>query len=142
MRHEDVSCLPRFRLHYAYHPYLTIEDPPSYLNTDKAVRVRIHQRYPRYAEQKCVETLLDTFPRSNAFLFTYGDVVPRNTVAGQYGHTVGVIGYELAGRYLDYWEYANIMKPSMGDNWQSWMDHTASQRWDLTRITAARRALS
>ncbi|KAK3176922.1 hypothetical protein OEA41_008248 [Lepraria neglecta] len=118
-----------------------LEDPPRSLYTDEAVRVRIHQRYLHYAGQRYAETLLDMLPQSSASIFTHGDVAPRNIMVDQSGHVTGIIDWELAGWYPDYWEYANIMKPSMDDNWQSWMDYTAIQRWDLKGIIAARRVL-
>lgn len=80
-------------------------------------------------------------PRSNVSLFTHGDVAPRNIMVDESGHITGIIDWEQAGWYPDYWEYANIMKPSRDKDWQSWMDRTATQRWDLPGITAARRVL-
>jgi hypothetical protein len=56
-------------------------------------------------------------------------------------HITGIIYWELAGWYPDYWEYANIMKPSGDADWQSWMHRTAPQQWDITGIMAARRVL-
>ena len=53
----------------------------------------------------------------------------------------GIIDWELAGWYPEYWEYANIMKPTRDKDWQSWMDRTAPQRWDLSGLVAARRVL-
>jgi hypothetical protein len=59
----------------------------------------------------------------------------------QSGHITGIIDWELAGWYPDYWEYANIMKPTTEENWQTWMDRTAPQQWDLSGLVAARRVL-
>ena len=78
-------------------------------------------------------------PQSNS---SYSqDVAPRNIMVDQSGHIAGIIDWELAGWYPDYWEHANMMKPSMDDDWQSWKENAAPQQWDLTGITAARRVL-
>jgi len=118
-----------------------LEDPPRSLHTDEAVRIRIHQRYLRYHGQRYADTLLSILPRSSDSLFTHGDVAPRNIMVDGSGHITGIIDWELAGWYPDYWEYANIMKPSRDKDWQSWMDRTATHLWDLSGITAARRVL-
>ncbi len=118
-----------------------LEDPPRFLHTDEAVRVRIHQRYLRYYGERYADTLLSMLPRSNVSVFAHGDIAPRNIMVDESGHITGIIDWELAGWYPDYWEYANIMKPSQDKDWQSWMDRTAIQRWDLSGIIAARRVL-
>ncbi|KAI9666807.1 MAG: hypothetical protein M1831_001583 [Alyxoria varia] len=117
------------------------EDPPRPLHTDEAVRVRIHQRYLRNHGERYADTLLSMLPRSSVSAFTHGDVAPRNIMVDESGHITGIIDWELAGWYPDYWEYANIWKPSGDQDWQSWMERTAPQRWDLSGITAARRVL-
>ncbi|MCJ1479825.1 hypothetical protein MMC13_008511 [Lambiella insularis] len=117
------------------------DDPPKALCTDEALRHRIHQRYLHYAGQQYADALPTMLPRSHASVFTHGDVAPRNIMVDQSGHITGIIDWELAGWYPDYWEYINIMKPSIDNDWQTWMDRTARQRWDITGIVAARRVL-
>ncbi|MCJ1402549.1 hypothetical protein MMC11_005769 [Xylographa trunciseda] len=118
-----------------------LDDPPKPLCTEEALRDRIHQRYLRYAAQRYADTLPSMLPRSNVSVFHHGDIAPRNIMVDESGHITGIIDWELAGWYPDYWEYRNIMKPSMDDDWQVWMNHTAPQQWDLTGIVAARRVL-
>ena len=118
-----------------------LEDPPSPLYSDEAVRVRIHQRYLRYFGERYAATLPTMLPQSKVSLFTHGDVAPRNIMVDENGNITGILDWELAGWYPEYWEYANIMKPSVDEDWQSWMDRTATQRWDLSGIIAARRVL-
>ena len=118
-----------------------LEDSPRSLDSDEAIRIRIYQRYLRYHGQRYADTLPDMLPRSKVSLFTHGDVAPRNIMVDESGHVTGIIDWELAGWYPDYWEYANIMKPSPDQDWQSWMERTATQRYDLSGINAARRVL-
>ena len=118
-----------------------LQDPLTSLNTDEAVRVRIHQRYLHYWGERYADTLPSMLPRSNISLFTHGDVAPRNIMMDEDCHITGIIDWEQAGWYPDYWEYANILKPSRDKDWQSWMDRTATQQWDLSGITASRRVL-
>ena len=117
------------------------EDSPSSLNTDEAVRIRIHQRYLRYHGERYADKLLSMLPQSKVSLFTHGDVAPRNILVDESYRITGIVDWELAGWYPEYWEYANIMKPSRDKDWQSWMDRTAMRRWDLSGIIAARRVL-
>ena len=118
-----------------------LEDPPRSLYTDEAVRHRIYQRYLRYYGLRYADSLLSMLPQSKVSLFTHGDVAPRNIMVDKDYRITGIIDWELAGWYPEYWEYANIMKPTRDQDWQSWMDRTAMQRWDLSGIIAARRVL-
>lgn len=57
------------------------------------------------------------------------------------GRITGVVDWGNAGWYPDYWEYANIMKPSRDEDWMAWMDFTKPLEWDITGINKARRVL-
>ncbi|KAL9104784.1 MAG: hypothetical protein Q9163_000334 [Psora crenata] len=118
-----------------------LEYPPRHIYTDEAVRVRIYQRYIYYYGRRYADELLSMLPQSKVSLFTHGDVAPRNIMVNKDCRITGIIDWELAGWYPEYWEYANIMKPTVDIDWQSWMDRTAIQRWDLSGIKAARRVL-
>ena len=117
------------------------EDPARPLVTDEAIRQRIHERYLLFAGQRYADTLVHMLPRSSSAVFTHGDVAPRNIMVDSDFQITAILDWELAGWYPDYWEYANIMKPSMDDDWQQWMDRTAPRKWDLSGIDAARRVL-
>ena len=118
-----------------------LEDPPRSLETDEALRIRIYQRYLHYNGRRYADELPSMLPRSKVSLFTHGDVAPRNIMVDESCRITGIIDWELAGWYPEYWEYANIMKPTRDKDWQSWMDRTAPQRWDLSGLVAARRVL-
>ncbi len=118
-----------------------LEDPPRTFCTDEAVRVRIHQRYLHYYGERYADKLLSMLPQSKVPLFTHGNVAPRNILVDEDCRITGIVDWELAGWYPEYWEYANIMKPSRDKDWQSWMNRTAMHRWDLSGIIAARRVL-
>ncbi|OQE28227.1 hypothetical protein PENFLA_c005G10800 [Penicillium flavigenum] len=69
------------------------------------------------------------------------DIAPRNILVDEENNATGVIDWEYAGWYPEYWEYAQIMRPAFGGDWSVWMDKTAPQRWDLGGINAARKVL-
>jgi hypothetical protein len=57
------------------------------------------------------------------------------------GQITAILDWERAGWYPEYWEFANIMKPSNDWDWMRWMDHTKPVEWDITGIAKARRVL-
>lgn len=119
-----------------------LDEPPKPLLTDDDVRGRIYKRYLRYAGRRYEKELPDMLPRSSRSVFTHADIAPRNIMVDEGHHITGILDWELAGWYPDYWEYAQVMRPAcrLGD-WQKWMDHTAPQKWDISSINAARRVL-
>ncbi|KAI9810371.1 MAG: hypothetical protein M1826_003647 [Phylliscum demangeonii] len=119
-----------------------LKTPPTALQTDQDVRSRIYRRYRHFNGQRYADTLPDMLPRSPQSVFTHGDIAPRNILVDSRTYEVtGVVDWECAGWYPDYWEYANIMKPSSNHDWQRWMERTAPQKWDISGIVAARRVL-
>lgn len=48
-------------------------------------------------------------------------------------NVTGVIDWEYAGWYPEYWEYAQIMRLVVWGDWSVWMDKTAPQRWVLPK---------
>lgn len=118
-----------------------LEDPPTPLLDDDALRARIFQRYHHFYGRRFTEELPNMLPRSNISVFTHGDIAPQNIMVDEFNRITGIIDWESAGWYPDYWEYANIMKPRTETNWAEWMDYTAPQKWDISGIKAARRVL-
>lgn len=114
---------------------------PTPLKDDTAVRARIYQRYLYHNGRLHAEDLPAMLPRSNLSVFTHGDIAPRNIMVDQTHRITGILDWERAGWYPDYWEYINIWKPSIDDDWQTWMDRTAPRKWDRSGINAARRVL-
>ena len=119
-----------------------LDCPSAPLKTDEEVRLRIFRRYWHYNGRRYAGALLDMLPRSQASVFTHGDIAPRNILVDRESFELtGFVDWEHSGWYPDYWEYANIMKPSVDRDWQRSMDLTAPQRWDIGGIVAARRVL-
>ncbi|KAF1952359.1 hypothetical protein CC80DRAFT_495427 [Byssothecium circinans] len=114
---------------------------PAPLATDAAVRQRIYDRYYHFNGRRYEKELPSMLPRSSLSVFTHVDIAPRNIMVDKDAHVCGILDWESAGWYPDYWEYANIMKPTMDEDWQAWMDRMAPQRWDIEGIKAARRVL-
>ena len=118
-----------------------LRDPPAPIESDDALRARILERYLHFNGGSFPEKLSDHLPRSSTAVFTHGDLTPRNIMVDDSGRITGVLDWELAGWYPDYWEYANIMKPSKDRDWMKRMDQTKPCAWDITGIAMARRVL-
>ncbi|KAJ5683487.1 hypothetical protein N7462_006652 [Penicillium macrosclerotiorum] len=72
-------------------------------------------------------------------VFTHTDIAPRNIIIDEQSRITGLLDWEYAGWYSDYWEYAQIMRPAFAGDWSRWMEKTAPQRWDLVGINTARK---
>ncbi|KAI2039405.1 hypothetical protein LOZ02_002163 [Ophidiomyces ophidiicola] len=112
------------------------------IQSDLQLRSRICERYIRFGGQRYKDLLFGMLPCSRSSVYTHGDIAPRNIMVDEKYQISGVLDWEFSGWYPEYWEYAQIMRPACetGD-WQSWMDATAPQRWDISGINAARRML-
>ncbi|KAK2813821.1 hypothetical protein FQN50_000222 [Emmonsiellopsis sp. PD_5] len=119
-----------------------LNQPPQPLHTDNDLRARIYQRYLHFGGLRHKDDLPTMLPQSSASVFTHADIAPRNIMVDEEHGITGIVDWEWAGWYPDYWEYAQIMRPAcrLGD-WQEWMDRTAPRRWDIAGIIAARRVL-
>jgi len=117
-----------------------LQKPPRSLLDDAAVRNRIYERYRHYHGERFAKELPDMLPRLNHSAFTHGDI-SQNIMIDESHSVIGIIDWETAGWYPEYWEYANVVKPGSEREWGEWMDRTAPQRWNLEGIKAARRAL-
>ncbi|QSS53212.1 hypothetical protein I7I53_00395 [Histoplasma capsulatum var. duboisii H88] len=81
-------------------------------------------------------------PHSSSSVFTHVDIAPRNIMVDENYQITGLVDWKYAGWYPDHWEYVQIMRPARQTGyWQSWMDATAPQIWDIRGIAAARRIL-
>jgi hypothetical protein len=56
---------------------------------------------------------------------------------------VGLVDWESAGFFPDYWEYSQMMRPmhDSNDEWQDFMRRSSPNEWDVTGIEKARRVL-
>lgn len=115
--------------------------PSQDLTDNTAVRARIYLRYLEFTGRRHAHNLPSMLPTSNQSVFTHGDIAPRNIMVDESLQITGIIDWEAAGWYPDYWEYINIWKPSLDTDWQEWMDKTAPRKWDWQGIRAARRVL-
>ncbi|KAJ5587698.1 uncharacterized protein N7459_003463 [Penicillium hispanicum] len=89
-----------------------LKEPPRPLSSDSELRARIHERY-----------------------------LHCNVMVDEHNNITGILDWESAGWYPEYWEYAQIMRPAFWGDWSVWMEKTAPQRWDLGGINAARKVL-
>ena len=127
-----------------HHPMLgNYNDICPVLEDDKAFRGRIYELYVNhnglsYADGKDLPRML---PRSNISVFTHGDIHPGNILVNQQGQIVGLIDWESAGFYPDYWEYAMMRRMSQHDEWQASMRSLRPKNWDVTGVEKARRVL-
>ncbi|KAI1935755.1 hypothetical protein LOZ66_004990 [Ophidiomyces ophidiicola] len=116
-------------------------DPARPLTSDTDLRNRIFERYLHFGGRRYKHQLLDMLPRSDCSVFTHADIAPRNIMIDERNNITGLLDWEYAGWYPDYWEYAQILRPAFWSDWSAWMDLTAPQKWDLSGINAARKVL-
>ena len=113
----------------------------SELNNDTNVRLRVYQRYLYFNGRLHAGDLPFMLPHSTRSVFTHGDLCPRNILVNESLRITGIVDWEAAGWYPEYWEYINMWKPSGDTDWQEWMDRTAPVKWDRSGIDAARKVL-
>lgn len=118
-----------------------LQEPARPLTSDSELRDRIYERYLHFGGRRFESQLPDMLPRSDSSVFTHADIAPRNIMVDEQNKITGILDWEYAGWYPDYWEYAQIMRPAFQGDWSMWMDRTAPQTWDLSGINAARRVL-
>lgn len=120
---------------------MDLRNPARLLMNDLDLRERIFERYVHFGGTRYEHELPNMLPRSDCSVFTHADIAPRNIMVDDQNKVTGILDWEFAGWYPDYWEYAQIMRPASYGDWSTWMDWTAPQRWDISGINAARRIL-
>lgn len=84
-------------------------------------------------------------PRSDRSVFTHGDIHPHNILVDKQAQIVGLVDFESAGFFPDYWEYAMMMRPMGEDNieWQTCLAETKprDKNWDISGLAKALRIL-
>lgn len=118
-----------------------LQSPARPLSNDEELRARIYERYLNCGGTRYENELPDMLPRSECSVFTHADIAPRNVMVDEQNCITGILDWEWAGWYPDYWEYAQILRPAFWGDWSVWMEKTAPQRWDLTGINASRKVL-
>ncbi|KAI1116873.1 kinase-like domain-containing protein [Nemania sp. NC0429] len=115
--------------------------PATPLTDDASLRAWINELYLLNNGGSYREHLPDFLPHSDKAVFTHGDISPRNIMVNSSATITGLIDWENSGWYPDYWEFANLQKPSRDLDWMEWMDRTKPEAWDITGIAKARRVL-
>ncbi|CAL5872659.1 uncharacterized protein PFLUO_LOCUS6925 [Penicillium psychrofluorescens] len=118
-----------------------LQKPARPISSDSELRTRIYERYIHCGGTRYENQLLDMLPRSERSVFTHADIAPRNIMVDEQNNVTGILDWEWAGWYPDYWEYAQILRPAFWGDWSIWMERTAPQRWDIGGINAARKVL-
>ena len=55
--------------------------------------------------------------QSDCTVFTYTNIAPCNIMIDEQNNIMGILNWEYAGWYPDYWEYAQIIRPAFWGNW-------------------------
>ena len=118
-----------------------LQSPPRPLTSDSDLRARIYERYLHCGGSRYKHELPDMLLKSARSVFTHGDIAPQNIMVDENDNITEIIDLEWAGWYPDYWEYAQIMRPTFWGDWSIWMERTAPEKWDLAGVNAARKAL-
>ena len=77
------------------------------------LRTRIYELYIYFNGGSYPEDLSSLLPRSSVSVSTHGDLTPRIIMVDDTGTITCVVDWENSGWYPDYWEYADMMKPSV-----------------------------
>lgn len=91
------------------------------------------------------EDLMHNFPRSEAAVFTHGDLKPKNIMASADGKITALVDWEFAGFMPDYWEAAGMFMVvwEWEKDWAETMQRTRPVDWnfDIARIRKAEQAV-
>lgn len=119
------------------------QPPQKHLYADEELRARIYERYLHCGGCRYENQLPDMLPRSSRSVFTHADIAPRNIMVDDDHNITGILDWEAAGWYPDYWEYSQMFRPAdeATREWQKWMDLTAPRKWDLSGLMASRKVL-
>ncbi|KAE8146324.1 hypothetical protein BDV25DRAFT_133022 [Aspergillus avenaceus] len=90
-----------------------LKDPARPLMNDPDLRARIFERFIHFGGRRYERQLPDLLPRSDCTVYTHGDTAPRNILINEKNEITGILDWEYAGWYPDYWEYAQ--SPFRGD---------------------------
>ncbi|KAF4166919.1 hypothetical protein CNMCM6936_005828 [Aspergillus lentulus] len=99
-----------------------LQEPGRPLMNDSDLRSRIYERYLHFGGSRYERELPDMLPRSDCCVFTHADIAPRNVKIDEQNTVTGILDWEWAGWYPDYWEYAQIMRPAFEGDFKVWID--------------------
>ncbi|KAH8425167.1 uncharacterized protein LDX57_002916 [Aspergillus melleus] len=118
-----------------------LQEPGRPLRSDSEVRARIVERYHQCRGRRYATELPNMLPRTDTSVFTHSEIAPRNISIDEQNNIAGLLDWASAGWYPDYWEYAQILRPTPWGDWSEWMERTAPQKWDIKGINVSRKAL-
>ncbi|KAK1771406.1 kinase-like protein [Phialemonium atrogriseum] len=118
-------------------------NPPEYYSNTKGshfLGCYVKHNGLSYVDGKDLPGMLS---RPACSVFTHGDIRPGNILVNKQSQIVGLLDWENAGFYPDYWEYAMTMRlmPRRGHEWQAFMKSLKPKNWDITGIEKARRGI-
>ncbi|ROW00827.1 hypothetical protein VMCG_06515 [Cytospora schulzeri] len=104
--------------------------PKNLLKSDDAFRGFILQRYNEYHGSD--QDIKRNFPRSEAAVFTHGDIKPKNIMVSKDGHINSLLDWEYSGFMPDYWEAAGMFNDvwTAEREWAAIMQQTKPKNWD------------
>jgi hypothetical protein len=91
-----------------------LQEPARPLISDSELRARIYERYLHFGGRRYLDQLPDMRLRSSSSVFTHADIAHRNIMIDDYHKITGILDWEWAGWYPDYWEYAQIPRSAFG----------------------------
>ncbi|KAF2750672.1 hypothetical protein M011DRAFT_179718 [Sporormia fimetaria CBS 119925] len=118
-------------------PDILLADSSSHARFDSPLRSHgeiLTRIFARYCENNGGKDLWPLLPhtRKTISLFTHADLAPRNILFNEKSNQIGIIDWENAGWYPDYWEFIKIFKPTSDPvecDWQRYMEATAPSTW-------------
>jgi thiamine kinase-like enzyme len=55
--------------------------------------------------------------KRHRIVFSHNDLSPRNVLVDSWGRLVGILDWEMAGWFLEYWEYTAALGSSVSQPW-------------------------
>ena len=71
--------------------------PPRPILNNKDLRQRIYERYRARGGDKYAKSLLSMLPKSANYVFTHGDIAPRNIMVNDQLQISGILDWENSG---------------------------------------------
>lgn len=101
-------------------PFLNLDAFNAYIRSLVPPHIREHP------------TVVASQARRHRIVFTHNDLVARNVLVDSTGHLVGILDWERAGWFPEYWEYTTALQE---DIFRAWIDlvYNIFEEYDLER---------